>query len=70
MGLSDFQGIGSRIPLRELSGFQATPALVVPEHPITVPVCRFFEFYMSFFGGFKYLGLIVLWCLIGWFFVT
>ena len=69
MGLSGFRGIGFRIPLRGLSGVRVTPGLVVPTHPLPIPVCWYFEFSLSFVFGFKYIGLIVLWCHIGWFFV-
>ena len=70
MGLSGFQGIGFRITLRGFSGFRVTPGLVVPSDPLTVPVFRSFKFSMYFFVDFKYLGIIVLWCHIGWCFVT
>ena len=69
-GLSGFWGIGFRIPLRGLSSFRVTLGLVVPEHPLTVPVCCYFELSMSFVAGFKYTGRIVLWCHIGWCLVT
>ena len=69
-GLSRFRGIGFRIHLRVLFGFRVPPGLVVPSHPLTVPVCRYFEFSMSFYVDFTYLGLIVVWCQIGWCFVT
>ena len=69
-GLSGFQGIGFQIPLRRLSGFRVPPGLVVPAHPLPVPVFRSFELSMYFFVTFKYLDLIVLWCQIGWFLVS
>ena len=53
------------IPLRGLSDFRVTSRLVVTSHPLLVPVHRYFEFSMSLFGAFKYLGLIVLWFHIG-----
>ena len=69
-GLSVFWGIGLWIPLGVLSSFQVTPGLVVPAHPLPVPVRRSFEFSMSLFVALKNIGLIVLWCHIGWCFVT
>ena len=50
--LSGCQGIGFRNSLRILSGFQVTPVLIVLEHPLPVPVYRYFEFSMSFFVAF------------------
>ena len=41
-------GIGFRIPLRGLSGFWVPPRLVVPTHPLRVPVRWSFEFSLSF----------------------
>ena len=43
-GLSRFWEIGSCISLRVLSGFQVSPVLVFPAHPLPVPVRRYFEF--------------------------
>ena len=68
--LSGFQGFGFRFPLKGLSSFQVTLALVVPEHPVPVPVCRYFYFSVYFFVYFKHLCLIVLCFRIGCFFVT
>ena len=48
-GLSGFRGIGIRSPLRGLFRLRVTPVLAVPEYPLLVPVCRSFEFSMSFF---------------------
>ena len=70
MGLYGLQGIGFRTPLRGLSSFRVIPGLVVPAHPFPVAVQQSFEFYTYFLVGFKNLGLIFLWCHIGWFFVT
>ena len=69
-GLSGFQGIGFQIPLRRLSGFRVPPGLVVPAHPLPVPVFRSFEVSMYKFFTFTYLDLIVLCCQIEWFFVS
>ena len=69
-GLSGFWGIGSRIPLRVLYGLTVPLVLVVPAHPLPVPVRQSFEFSMSFFIAFTYLGIIVLWYHIGWCFAT
>ena len=68
--LSGFRGTGFRIALTVLSGVWVTPGLLVPTHPLQVLVHWSFEFSMSFFVVFKYLGHIVLWCRIGWCFVT
>ena len=68
--LSGFWGIGFRVPLRGLSSFWVTPGLVVPAHPLLVPVRRYFEFSTSFFVALTYMGLIALWCHIGWRFVA
>ena len=43
-GLSGSWGTGFRIPLRGLSGFRFPLGLVVPAHPLRVPVCRSFDF--------------------------
>ena len=48
-GLSGYWGIGFWIPLSGLSGFLVPPRLVVPAHPIPVPVRLSFEFSISFF---------------------
>ena len=47
-GLSGLWGIGFWIPLRGLSGLQVTPGSVVCSHPLLIPVCRYFEVYVSF----------------------
>ena len=54
---------GNWIPdsLKGLSDFLVPPVLVVPAHPLLVPVHRSFEFSMSFCVDFTHLGLIVLW---------
>ena len=70
MGLSGFWNIGLRTPLRGLSIYRVTLGLVVPEQPLIVPFCRYFNFSMYFVVVFKYLGLIVLWYHIGRRFVT
>ena len=57
-GLSGFRGIGFQIHLRGLSGFWVPLGLVVPAHPLPVPVCQSFEFSMYFFVALTYLGLI------------
>ena len=43
-------GFGGCIPysLRGLSSFRVTPVLVVPAHPLLVPIFRSFEFFMYF----------------------
>ena len=70
MGLSGLQETGLRIPLIGLYGFRATPGFLFPAHPILVPVFRYFDFSIYIFVDFKYLGRTVLWCHIGWCFVT
>ena len=47
-GLSGSWGIGLRIPLGGLSGFRVTLVLVVPKHPLTVPVLWSFDFLIFF----------------------
>ena len=69
-GLSSFWGTGLWIPLSVLSGFLVNTGLLVPAHPLLVPVFSSFEFSMSFFVGLQYLGCIVLCCQIGRSFVT
>ena len=68
--LFGFRGIGFRIPLRVLSGFWVPPGLVVPSYPLLVPVFWSFELSISFVVALIYLGLVALWCHIGWYFVT
>ena len=70
MVLSSFQIIGFWITLRGLSCFRVTPGLVVPAHPLPFPVRRSVEFSMCFIVGFKYIGLVFLWCHVGWYFMT
>ena len=48
MLLSVSRGTRFRIPLRGLSGLRASLELVVPAHPIPVPVCRSYDFSMFF----------------------
>ena len=67
--LSGYQGTVFHIPLRRLSGFQVILGFVFPEHTFPVPILWSFEFSVSFFVGFKYLGHIFLWYHIGWYFV-
>ena len=68
--LSSFREIGFRVFLRELSAFRVTLILVVTAQPLRVTVCQSLESYMSFVVCFKYIGLITLWCHIGWYFVA
>ena len=62
---------GNWIPdsLKGLSDFLVPPVLVVPAHPLLVPVHQSFDFSVYFFVAFTYIGLIVLWYQIGWCFV-
>ena len=68
--LSRSWGIVFWIPLRRLSGFQVPLGLVFPAHPLLLPGWRSFEFSISFFVALTNLGLIALWCHIGWYFVA
>ena len=47
-GLSGSWGIVFLISLGGLSGFRVPPGLLVPAHPLPVPVCRYFYFYLNF----------------------